>query len=75
MDTSMRASLLWFIGALAVLYFGVVMYALYRGRDVKASLKVPFAMFSFETKEPGGNDTGVLKENKTHALHKSDSTQ
>jgi hypothetical protein len=44
---------LWLLMAAAFLYFGVVVYAIYRGRDVKASLKIPFAMFSFETKQPG----------------------
>jgi hypothetical protein len=33
-----------------VIYFSVVTYAIHRGRDVKASFKVPFATFSFETK-------------------------
>jgi hypothetical protein len=55
----MKPSFLWFIGGVAVLYFGAMVYALYRGRDVKASMKIPFAMFSFETKEPTGAGSGV----------------
>jgi hypothetical protein len=62
MDTSMKSSLLWLIGGIALLYFGVVVYAIYRGRDVRASLKLPFAMLSFETKEPGSSDNNVVKE-------------
>jgi hypothetical protein len=60
MDIAMKSPVLCFLGSLAMLYFGVVAYALYQGRDVKASLKMPFAVFSFETKAP---DTG--KESRT----------
>jgi hypothetical protein len=52
MDILMKSAVLWFLGSVAVLYFGVAAYALYQGRDVKASMKVPFAVFSFETKTP-----------------------
>jgi len=51
----MGTPVLWVLGVVGVLYFGTVLYAIYRGRDVKASLKVPFAMFSFETREPASN--------------------
>src|SRR5438874_5608748 len=37
--------------ALLILFFLATMYALYRGRDVKATMKVWFAQFSFETTE------------------------
>src|SRR5580704_19650853 len=33
MDISMKSSLPWFLGGMAILYFGVVAYAIYRGRD------------------------------------------
>ena len=45
-------SVVWVIFGIAVFYFGAVAYAIYRGRDFRTSLKVPFAMFTFETKEP-----------------------
>jgi hypothetical protein len=48
----MKFTFLWLLFGIAGLYFAAVLYAIYRGRDVKASLKVPFAMFSFETKDP-----------------------
>jgi hypothetical protein len=62
MDISMKSSVLRFLGGMAVLYFGVVAYALYQGRNVKASLKVPFAVFSFETKVPRDGNAKDLKE-------------
>ena len=31
-------------------FFAITLYALYRNRDIKALLKLPFAVFSFETK-------------------------
>lgn len=52
----MGTPVLWVLGAAGVLYFGAVLYAIYRGRDVKASLKIPFAMFSFETREPASRN-------------------
>ncbi len=33
----------------AVLFVGIVLYALYQRRDVKVGLKIPFAAFFFET--------------------------
>jgi len=48
------------VGGICVLYFGVVVYAISRGRDVKASLKVPFALFSFETRETR-REPGIVK--------------
>ncbi len=50
----MSTPVLWVLGVTAILYFGAVLYAIYRGRDVKASLKIPVAMLSFETTEPRG---------------------
>ena len=47
---------------LAVLYFSVVVYAISRGRDVKASMKIPFALFSFESTAPAGRDRKLLKD-------------
>jgi len=47
---------------MAFLYFGMVVYAIYRGRDVKASLKLPFAILSFEAKGRGSRESNVLKE-------------
>jgi len=61
MDISMKSPVLWFLGGVAILYFGIVAYALYRGRDVKASLKIPFAFFSFETTAPASRDRGLAK--------------
>jgi len=62
MDIIMKSPLLWFLGGMAVLYFGVVVYALSQGRDVKASLKVPFAVFSFETKASAQQESQALKK-------------
>lgn len=62
MDILMKSSILWLLGGVATLYFGVVAYALYQGRDVKASLKVPFAVFSFETKASPARESRALKE-------------
>ncbi len=39
--------------------FAVIFYALYRNRDIKALLKIPFAVFSFEAK---GKDTVNKRE-------------
>jgi hypothetical protein len=60
-DISLKSPVLWFLGGMAILYFGVVAYALYRGRDVKASLKIPFALFSFETTAPASQDRKIAK--------------
>ncbi len=59
----MGTPVLWVLGVAGVLYFGAVLYAIYRGRDVKASLKIPFAMFSFETREPASSNR--VKEQRT----------
>ena len=69
----MKASILWPIFGLGFLYFTAVLYAIYRGRGFKSSLKVPFALLTFETKEPTG-DPGTA-EHQTQALQRSDSTQ
>ena len=50
------------LGGATVLYFSVVIYAIYCGRDVKASLKIPFALFSFETTVPRGRDSRLRKD-------------
>ena len=56
----MKTPVLWLIGGMLLLYFVTVIYALYRWRDVRASMKVWFAAFSFETKEPkSGRDVAV----------------
>lgn len=47
---TLKTPVLCLIGGMFVIYFSVVTYAIHRGRDVKASFKVPFATFSFETK-------------------------
>lgn len=59
----MKASVLFFLTVAALLYFGAVVYAISRGRDVKASLKIPFALFMFETKEPGTGQLSSEQEN------------
>jgi hypothetical protein len=53
----MRTAILWFLGSVAMIYAAMVIYALHCGRDVKASLRIPFAVFSFEAKDPGGDKT------------------
>jgi len=47
---TLKTPVLCLIGGMFVIYFSVVTYAIHRGRDVKVSLKFPFAAFSFETK-------------------------
>jgi hypothetical protein len=61
----MNTSVLWVIFGIAVFYFGEVAYAIYRGRDFRTSLKVPFALFTFETKQHG-DDTAANDEKKDH---------
>lgn len=39
-----------FLLCLTVVFAIIVFYALYRNRDIKALLKLPFAVFSFEAK-------------------------
>jgi len=59
----MKTPILCLVGGMFLVYFTVVIYAIYRGRNVKASLKLPFAVFSFEAKEPGAeHDPATLKE-------------
>lgn len=58
----MKTPVLWVIGGMFLLYFVAVIYALHRGRDVRASMKVWFAAFSFETKEPKGGRDVVVKQ-------------
>ena len=48
----MHTSILWLVGLVALIFAGMVIYALHRGRDVKASLKICWAAFSFEANEP-----------------------
>ena len=56
----MKTPVLWLIGAIFLFCFVAVIYALHRGRDVRASMKVWFAEFSFETTEPkSGSDVAV----------------
>lgn len=56
----MKTPVLWLIGGLFLLHFVALIYAVYRGRDVRASMKVWFAAFSFETKEPkSGRDVAA----------------
>jgi hypothetical protein len=50
----------YLVGGISLLSFGVMVYAISRGRDVKASLKIPFALFSFETKETR-REPGIAK--------------
>jgi len=61
MDTLMKRPTLCLLGGMVLLYFSVVAYAIHQGHDVKASLKVPFAAFSFETKNPDGSHRQNLK--------------
>jgi hypothetical protein len=58
----MHISILCLLGGIVLIYFGVVSYAISRDRDVKASLKLPFAAFSFEANEPVGSRDKTLKE-------------
>ncbi len=69
----MKGSFLWPLFGIAVFFFAAVLYAIYRGRDFRALLKLPFAAFSFETKEPG-SDTAVGKA-QTQAPQRSDSVR
>ena len=66
----MRAAFLWPLFGIAIIFFVPVFYAIYRGRDVRAFLKIPFAALSFETREPEG-----AARTQTQALQRSDSAQ
>ena len=41
--------MVWLLLAIAAFFFAAVFYAIFRGRDVRALLKSPFAALSFET--------------------------
>jgi hypothetical protein len=71
----MKVSVVWFLLAIAALFFAAVFYAIYRGRDVRALLKIPFAALSFETREPEAAKKTAVANIQTQALHRSDSTQ
>jgi|HubBroStandDraft_4_1064222.scaffolds.fasta_scaffold599072_2 hypothetical protein len=71
----MKASASWLLFGIVVFYFAAVLYAICRGRDVKASLKVPFAAFSFETNEPGGANKKALPKSQAQALQGTDLTK
>ena len=43
---TLKTPVLWLIGGMFVIYFSVVTYAIHRGRDVKASFKVPLTSMS-----------------------------
>ena len=59
----MHIPILWFMGGIALIYCAMVIYAVYRGRDVRACFKLPFAAFLFEAKEPdAARDVEVRKE-------------
>lgn len=58
----MHTSFLWLVGSLALMFAVMVMYALHRGRNVKASLKILWAAFSFEANEPDGKGNKAVKD-------------
>lgn len=64
----MKVSLLWLLFGIAVFYFAAMLYAIYRGRDFRALVKVPFAALSFETREPGSSTE--VGEGKAHSPSK-----
>ncbi len=55
----MSVSMLFFLLAVVLIAGLLVVYALSRNRNVKASCKLPFAFFSFEAKQPGRTDPRV----------------
>ena len=59
----MTATVFWFLVVLALFYFGAVVFAIYQGRNVKSSFKVPFAFLTFETE--GTEKTGAKSSAKT----------
>jgi hypothetical protein len=61
MDLYMRTPVLWFLGCVALLFVLMVSYAVSRGRNVKASMKILWAAFSFEANEPHMNGDDRLK--------------
>jgi hypothetical protein len=46
---------------IALLVAGIILYALYLRRDVKAGLKIPFATFFFEAKEHRDDSESLKK--------------
>ena len=51
----MYTSFLWLVAGLALIFAVMIMYALHRGRNVKASMKILCTTFSFEANEPGSS--------------------
>ncbi len=49
----MKRPIVCLIARISVLYFSAIVYAISRGSDVRASLRVAFAAFSFEAKQKG----------------------
>ena len=64
MHTEMPAvpSAFYLFGGICVLCFASVIYALSRGHNVKASLKVWFAVFTFETEGAESKEKRVRKK-------------
>jgi hypothetical protein len=50
--------------AVAFVFSGIVVYALYQRREVKAGLKIPGASFFFEAKGPGNEPVDKAKRLK-----------
>jgi hypothetical protein len=50
-----------FFGVVILLFTGIILYALYQRRDVKAGLKIPFATFFFEAKDRGDDPESLKK--------------
>jgi len=57
----MSTSLLFFLLAVVFIAALIVVYALSRNRNIKAFCKLPFAVFLFEAKQPGGTNPKVEK--------------
>ena len=58
----MNTSFFLFLLVVVFVAASIVVYALSRNRNVKALFKLPFAIFSFEAKQPGGIDTKAKKK-------------
>jgi hypothetical protein len=58
----MKTQILWLGGGGVAIFGVIVIYALHRGLNVKASLKILSAVFSFEANEPSGDGDKTLKE-------------
>lgn len=52
----MSTSLLVFLLVVVFIAAVLIVYALSRNRNVKAFCKLPFAVFSFEAKQPGSTN-------------------